>query len=460
MAHLTADAAHRPPSVVSSQFLIGSATLAGVLFSAGALGANRPFAWVALSVWIVGLFMLQIALDLRSAPDTRRRRAFGPALLYGAVLVWGLVQIWPGALPQHFHPAWQRVPDAAARLSLNPVHGAHLLLRLSVYAMVFWILARTAETARHGQVLLVGVALFSSALATAGIAWAVSGENPILGAEASSAVSATFRSRNAYASYAIIGLVANTALYIEHSAADRLRMGGGQGLRDLLENFFRGAWLFALGAVICLAAILFTQSRAGTVAAILALVTVVVIAAGNRRTRTPWILGVMAAVALFAWSFLSADVRRRLMATEGDEIRFDLYDRILTAIGERPWTGHGLGAFEDGMRPYLSLALGQLEWDFAHNTYLETVYELGVPGALALYAALGWITLTILLGVLHRRRNRVFCCTALACIVGTAFHALFDFGLQMPATAALLAAILGMGWSQSFRAPRADASDG
>jgi hypothetical protein len=43
--------------------------------------------------------------------------------------------------------------------------------------------------------------------------------------------------------------------------------------------------------------------------------------------------------------------------------------------------------------------------------------------------------------------------------VGTGFHAIFDFGLQMPATAALLAAIMGMGWMQSFPAPRAQTND-
>jgi O-antigen ligase len=443
----------------SLQPFVGTATLIGVLVSAIALGANRPAAWSALSLWVMGMFILQIVLDLRDPPDARRRRVLIPALLFVGVLAWGLLQIWPGAPVGQADPAWLLVPDAVPRLSSDPVQGAHVLMRLCVYGMVFWILARTAETARHAQALLVTTAVFSSLLAAAGIAWAFTGNNPILGEDANFSVSATFVGRNAYATYAILGLVANIALYMERSAAGLRAAGGGQELRDTLETFFGGAWIFALGALVCFSAILLSQSRAGSISAVLAIATVILAVTGDRRARTPLVLGVTVSLVVFAGFFLSAGVSRRLMATEGDEIRFALYDRLLSAIGDRPITGHGLGSFEDGMRAYLSLDLGQLEWDFAHNTHLETVFELGLPGALALYAALGWITVTILLGVVRRRRNRAFSCTALACLVGTGFHAIFDFGLQMPATAALLAAIMGMGWMQSFPAPRAQTND-
>ena len=97
-------------------------------------------------------------------------------------------------------------------------------------------------------------------LAAAGIAWAFTGNNPILGEDATSSVSATFVGRNAYATYAILGLVANIALYMERSAAGLRAAGGGQELRDTLETFFGGAWIFALGALACCSAILFSQS--------------------------------------------------------------------------------------------------------------------------------------------------------------------------------------------------------
>jgi O-antigen ligase len=86
----------------------------------------------------------------------------------------------------------------------------------------------------------------------------------------------------------------------------------------------------------------------------------------------------------------------------------------------------------------------------AHNSYLENVFELGVIGALPFYLALIWIGVVVTRGVLARRRNRAFACAAFACLVGAGFHAVFDFSLQMPATAALFAALLALGWSQSF----------
>ena len=138
----------------SLQPFVGTATLIGVLVSAIALGANRPAAWSALSLWVMGMFVLQIVLDWRDPPDARRSRVLIPALLFAGVLGWGLLQIWPGALAGQADPAWQLVPDAAPRLSLDPVQGAHVLMRLCVYGMVFWIMARTAETAKHAQALL------------------------------------------------------------------------------------------------------------------------------------------------------------------------------------------------------------------------------------------------------------------------------------------------------------------
>ena len=39
---------------------------------------------------------------------------------------------------------------------------------------------------------------------------------------------------------------------------------------------------------------------------------------------------------------------------------------------------------------------------------------------------------------------------ALACFILAAFHAMFDFSLQMPALAAFFAWLMGIGYAQSF----------
>ena len=47
-------------------------------------------------------------------------------------------------------------------------------------------------------------------------------------------------------------------------------------------------------------------------------------------------------------------------------------------------------------------------------------------------------------------RDREFSCLAFAAVLAVTFHSIFDFSMQMPATASLFALIIGMGWTQSY----------
>jgi O-antigen ligase len=447
----------RRPLTDRLQMGLGLLTLGVVLVSVLPFGGVLPVAWTLLALVVFALFLAQLAIDLvLDPPGEAARRVVGPAMLYGVAVLWALVQIWPGALSHWADPAWSRVPEAAPRISADPVHGAHVLMRLTAYAMIFWIILRTAERPGRATVLIVGVAVFSTILAALGIYWAWIGRNPILGDLSSARVTATFVNRNSYATYALLGLVVNSALYIDRtSRVVPSAAGPGQRLRDFLEAFFRGSWVFALGAVLCLAAVLFTESRAGSISAVLALAALAVAHAVSRRSRNLWVMLSFAALVVFAGVFLATGVATRIAWTAPDEMRFEVYALLIQAIAERPLSGYGIGAFEDSFRAHLSANQAQLEWDLAHNSYLENLFELGVIGATALYAALLWIAVVVTRGVLKRRRNRVFPCAAFACLVGAGFHALSDFSLQMPATAALFAAILALGWSQSFSSQEA-----
>jgi O-antigen ligase len=431
---------------------LGLLTLGVVLASVLPFGGALPVVWTLLALVVFALFLAQLALDLiRDPPGEAVRRVVGPAVLYGLAVLWALVQIWPGALPHWADPAWSRVPGVAPRISADPVNGAHALMRLAAYAMIFWIILRTAERPGRATVLIVSVAVFSTILAALGIYWAWMGRNPILGDLSSARVTATFVNRNCYATYALLGLVVNSALYIDRtSRVVPSAAGPGQRLRDFLEAFFMGSWVFALGAVLCLAAVLFTESRAGSISAVIALAALAVAYAVPRRSRNLGVMLSLAAVVVFACVFLATGVATRIVETAPDEMRFEVYALLIQAIAERPLSGYGIGAFEDSFQAHVSANQAQLEWDLAHNSYLENLFELGVIGATAFYAALLWIAVVVTRGVLQRRRNRVFLCAALACLVGAGFHALSDFSLQMPATAALFAAILALGWSQSF----------
>lgn len=440
-----------PRELAFPQALLAWAMLFLVLISALALGANRPVWWTLLAIGVLPLFTLQILLDLFRGLPFAARRAWMPALLYIAVLCWALLQTLPGAFPSLSHPYWGLVPEASSSISADPIAGRHHVMRLATYGMVFWIAMRAATNPDRGMAMLKVIALFSSVLALFGLYASWSGWNPVLGDDNSHpVVSATFMNRNSYVTYAMFGLVTNLAVYL-HLVRNRSGKNSVRAVRDFLESFFAGAWIFAAGTLLCLTAIALTQSRAGNAAALTALLTFLLILRRRESGIAKPLLITFFIIACFGALAAASGLLTRVLSTSGDSIRFTVYPIIAEGILDRPWLGHGLGAFHDTFRAYLPLELSRLEFALAHNSYLENAWELGLPAAVAFYLALFWVIGINARGTMVRRRQRSFACVVLAVSIGAGLHSLFDFSLQMPATAALFAVLLGLGWAQSFR---------
>ena len=437
------------------QALIGWTTLVLVLLSVLALGANRPVSWTLLSMAVLVLFILQILLDALTGVHSRAGRIWPWALAYIAVLAWGYVQIAPDLMPGLAHPIWAIVPDAPTTISADPLGGQHHVMRLAMYGMVFWIIARAAITVDRALLFLKLFAVFCTALAAFGLfSWAT-GNNVILGEDAQPALSASFVNRNSYATFAAFGAIANVALYLQ-LAEDRSVNDGpaGKRLRDFIEGFYGGGWIFVVGILLCLGSIFISASRAGSAAAILGIAAFLVVNTRGENSRNPLVLGMIGAIFLFAIFALSSGLLNRLLATSEEDGRFQIYGEVFQGIFDRPLLGHGLGAFHDTFRARVPLDAANVEWNLAHSSYLENFYELGLPAAALLYLSLFGIGAVILRGCIQRRRHRIFAAVAFGVLVAGAFHSFFDFSLQMPATAATFAALLGIGWAQAFRRER------
>ncbi|WP_169776431.1 O-antigen ligase, partial [Escherichia coli] len=68
----------------------------------------------------------------------------------------------------------------------------------------------------------------------------------------------------------------------------------------------------------------------------------------------------------------------------------DVFVMVVDAIKTSPWTGIGLGTFQDVFPAYRTGDLTSRGlWDKAHNSYLENALELGIPAMLALHLAIG-----------------------------------------------------------------------
>jgi O-antigen ligase len=430
---------------------LGWAALVTTLGSALALGANRPVAWTLLAVTVFLLFSLQMLLDLLRGVG-REGRALAPiAILFVGVLGWALFQAMYPVPASLAHPAWAGVPSTDGRISADPISSLHHVMRLACYGMIFWIALRSSSSPERADAFLAAIAVFSTGLVAFGLFSWSTGSNLILGDRGSGVVSASFINRNSFATYAVFGLLANLALYLKH-----IRGGTGttgRDLRDFLESFFSTAWIFAFGTLVCASGLLLSQSRAGLVAGSLALLAFFAVRKRDRQGSGAFILLSVVVLLGFAIVMLSSGVLSRLVVAPEEDARFVFYPLVVDGILERPWLGHGLGAFHDTFRMRVPIELAFTQIDLAHSSYLENTYELGIPAAFVFYIVLGWIGVVLLLGVWARERRRRFAAVAFAAMVAAAFHAALDFSLQMPATAALFAFILGIGWAQAFERP-------
>ncbi len=111
--------------------------------------------------------------------------------------------------------------------------------------------------------------------------------------------------------------------------------------------------------------------------------------------------------------------------------------------------GTGYGTFEEVFRFYRDASLPGV-YARAHNTYLENALELGLPGAAALFAAVGGLSLLTLRGVRRRRRDAVYPCIGFAATTLVAAHSLVDFSLQIPAVALTYSLLMGAACAQSW----------
>ncbi|HLJ20638.1 MAG TPA: O-antigen ligase family protein, partial [Stellaceae bacterium] len=129
--------------------------------------------------------------------------------------------------------------------------------------------------------------------------------------------------------------------------------------------------------------------------------------------------------------------------------REKIYAYTLQAIAARPFLGTGLGTFETVFQAYRDDTL-RLVVEYAHDDYLETALELGIPAALLLLSAPAVLLFTCVRGVIRRRRDAIIPAIGSAATVLVGLHSLIDFSLQIPAVATSFYLLLGAGVAQSY----------
>ena len=217
--------------------------------------------------------------------------------------------------------------------------------------------------------------------------------------------------------------------------------------------------------VMCLPPLFLTESRAGWLGTIMALGMLMLLNAFHKSKKlfalTLLIVPLLSGLFLIgSWHF-SETFQRRMMpvveflqgqASEGigsasPDFRPQTWRDTLIMIQEKPWFGHGPGAYRYTYPPYRETFKGKrIVTGHPHNEYLELAADYGWIG-FGLFAAAWMATLVKLIQSAHRAqeaRHRYMGYAAIAMISGTMVHSFFDFQMHILPNAmmcAFLAAI-------------------
>ena len=434
-------------------------------------GSHRPWAWSLLSL-LVGLLLCAwgygvLRNHVRLAVPLR---AVAPVLiLSGSVLVWATVQaVVPFSAP-FAHPLWAEAAAAlgqkphTAAISLDPAATWGAIQRCLTYGGIFWLalqLGRDRERAYLGLHWLaraaVLYAVYGLILFFAGVEailwfpkWAYLGD-----------LTSTFVNRNAFATYAGLGLLLCLALAIH--ALYRATSGGRQasadrrlGLRDRVSILITEAGTAVVGIILLGTAILLSHSRGGFMATAISMILLILAAATAGLIARKWATLLLAGMLTLGTMLVivsgEATLERIAESNELEGERGFLFSLTSDAIGDAPWTGHGFGAYLASFKPYRSADLGrEVLFDYAHSMPLEQAMELGIPAALLWLAALVLILVRCTIGLVQRRRSQIHPALAIAAAGLLITHNLFDFSLANPAISALAAYLTGVGLAQSW----------
>ncbi len=144
----------------------------------------------------------------------------------------------------------------------------------------------------------------------------------------------------------------------------------------------RRRWAAHLAAAAAMAGfIVLTESRGPLVA--MGVATLFLCVAGPWRWRA---MGVVAGLAV-AWRLLPGSIRHHqadVLVARGSSHRFEIWERTLTMIGQRPLFGHGLAANLD--LPGIT---------FPHDLYLSVLFYSGGVGFVLFGGLVGWVSLAL-----------------------------------------------------------------
>ena len=253
----------------------------------------------------------------------------------------------------------------------------------------------------------------------------------------------TFTNRNHFAG--LLNMTIPLALGALFAHYSRLR-------ERLRSEVYARAWIVLLSLALMGLGILLSLSRAGTLSLIATLVLISVLLTLRRQRgrgrklsgAAVWIL-LFTTLGLGAWVGMDALLER---FAQPDSSRPVVYRNTLKLIAKQPLLGVGPGMYQWRFRPYQSVDAG-FRYDHAHNDYLQSAAEWGIPLAMLFWGFVVWRfwrSIRVFMDSRDAWRQGI----ALGCagaIFSILVHSLVDFNLQIPVNLMIFCMILGLAWT-------------
>jgi len=436
------------------------AVLAGVLLIIAAapvpLGSGPPQAGFLLAMLIYGLLCLWGAGRL-VFPHAGHRPAAHYRILAGLLLWLGLLYLQTIALPESVVETLAPFASSArdnlalisvatpSTLSIDPGQTYNELLKYGAYVALFFLVL--VESTDRRRLYIISTVLIAAGVGEAllglyagAVGWAVFSE--LGGADTVSA--GTFVDPDHFANLLMLALCLAvgvlTGLINSQPEPDRLRPSQ-YSRRDL--------WLGALlctSGITMIAAIVAVRAWAAVAMAGVAFALMLAAARRVKRARTGEFL---LAPAIITVAAVAAGTVLLSLGLNGllPEHWFAQSAFGISMLWEVWLTGVGSGNYQWAFQMFRNGSMGFAAVDHAHNDYIESAIEQGLPALLVLGAAVGMVLREMLRGYAARRnasmRGIVFGCAS--GLVFMLLHSLVHYNFRMPANAVYFFVIAALG---------------
>jgi O-antigen ligase len=218
------------------------------------------------------------------------------------------------------------------------------------------------------------------------------------------------------------------------------------------------SYVYVLGGAFMAVALLFSLSRSGIFSFLITMTILgplIRIKGSEARIGRGMVAGLLLLVlAATLWIGVDVIVQRYSTLLLDDDIlirdgRMIVFQDTVRMIAAHPW-GVGPGKYQDVFRQFQTFR-SDLLFDHAHNDYLETTAEFGLPLAILLWGGIGLILYRLIRTFLATTSssNTGILMSCIGSVIGILIHSLTDFNLQIPVNAMLFSMFLGIGLATS-----------